>query len=216
MRELMGQPERNELRVETEALSLLICDAGEVLEAHERNPSSADYELAGVRGTDADHQHHVDIDVRGQQDGAALLSIARKGKNVDAVQHSSQIAVIGVYRGVYNILKMWPVGIDDVVIPVSFEQATVRGEVAFVGGGSVGAFENGKEIRYEVDQHLDQGAGRRRGGTMDAEMIVVARWWNKSDGPSVSCDCEARQRAPRCCLARQKRVRCEVSGRHDR
>jgi hypothetical protein len=57
----------------------------------------------------------------------------------------------------------------------------VRGEVAVVGVGSVGAIENGKEIWQQVDQHLDQSAGRRRGGTMDAEMIVVARRWNKSD-----------------------------------
>jgi hypothetical protein len=50
----------------------------------------------------------------------------------------------------------------------------MRVEVAVVGGGSVGAIENGKEVGQQIDQHLDQSAGRRRDGTMDAKMIVVA------------------------------------------
>ena len=45
----------------------------------------------------------------------------------------------------------------------------MRGEVTFVGGGAVGAIENREEIRQQVDQHLDQSAGRRRGGMMNAE-----------------------------------------------
>jgi hypothetical protein len=45
----------------------------------------------------------------------------------------------------------------------------VRGEVALIGGCSVGARKDGEEVRQQVDQHLDQSAGRRRGGTMDAE-----------------------------------------------
>jgi len=56
----------------------------------------------------------------------------------------------------------------------------MRGEVAVIGGGSVGAIENGKKVWQQVDQHLDQSAGRRRGGTMNAEMIVALRRSNKS------------------------------------
>ena len=69
----------------------------------------------------------------------------------------------------------------------------MRGEVVVIGGGSVGAIEYGKEVWQQVDQHLDQSAGRRRGGTMDAEMIVVARRWNKSDSKSLG----AQSRTPR-------------------
>ena len=84
---------------------------------------------------------------------------------------------------VYNISKVRAVGVDDVVVPVRLEEEAVRCEVAIVRCGSVGAIENGKKVRQQVDQHLDQSAGRRRGGTMDAEMIVVARRRNKTDGP---------------------------------
>jgi hypothetical protein len=91
-----------------------------------------------------------------------------------------------VYRCVYDISKVRSVGIDDVIIPVRFEEATMRGEVAVVSGGSVGAIEDGKKIWQQVDEHLDQSAGRRRDGTMDAEMIVVAREWNKSNSASPS------------------------------
>jgi hypothetical protein len=57
----------------------------------------------------------------------------------------------------------------------------MSGEVAVVGGGSVGAIKNRKKVGQQVNQHLDQSAGRRRDGTKDAEMIVVPRRWNKSD-----------------------------------
>ena len=169
MRVLVREPQRHELGIETETVGLLIRDAGEVLEADERDSATADHELAGVCRTDADHEHDIDVDVGRQDRRATLLGIARESNDIAAFQHPAQIAAIGVDRRVYNILKMRAVRIDDVIRPVRLEEAAVRGEVAFVGGGSVGASENGKEIRQQIDQHLDQSAGRRRGGTMDAE-----------------------------------------------
>ena len=72
----------------------------------------------------------------------------------------------------------------------------MRGEVVVIGGGSVGAIEYGKEVWQQVDQHLDQSAGRRRGGTMDAEMIVVAERWNKT----TCLEMERRKRVVECAV----------------
>jgi hypothetical protein len=59
---------------------------------------------------------------------------------------------------------MRTVRIDDVVVPVGFEKTAVGVEVALVGGDAVGAIENGKEIRQQVDQH-STGSDLREGGT---------------------------------------------------
>ena len=98
-----------------------------------------------------------------------LLGVAGEGHDVGALEHRAEITSLRVHRGADDVLEMGSVGIDDVVMPVRLEEAAVGGEVALVGGGAVGAVENSKKIGQQVDQHLDQSAGRRRGGTMDAE-----------------------------------------------
>ena len=49
------EPERDELRVESEALSLRIGNAGEVLETNEGDAPAVGHELAGIRCADPDH-----------------------------------------------------------------------------------------------------------------------------------------------------------------
>jgi hypothetical protein len=178
----VSQPQRDELRIEAESLGLFVCHSGEVLEAHEGNATAPNDQLTRVRGADTNHEHDIDVDIGLEQSGTAMLGIARQRDDIGALQHCAEITPVRVHRRVYDITKVRTFGIDDVIVPVCLEKTAVRGEVAVVGSGSVSAIENGKEIWQQVDQHLDQSAGRRRGGTMDAEMIVVARRWNKSNG----------------------------------
>ena len=130
----MRQPERHELRIKAEPLCFLVCHTCEMLQANERDTPTFHHELTRIGGADADHQHHIDIDVSSQQSSTTLLGVTRERENVSAFKHRTEITAIRVYRCVYNILKMWPFWIDDVVVPVRLEQAMVRGEVMFVGG----------------------------------------------------------------------------------
>src|SRR5690348_5107297 len=96
MRILVREPERDELRIQAESLGLHIRDAGEMLEAYERDTTSTDHQLASVRGADADHEHDVDIDIRREQRRAALLGITRQCDDVRALEHRAQVAAISV------------------------------------------------------------------------------------------------------------------------
>ena len=59
---------------------------------------------------------------------------------------------------------------DDVVVPVGFEDFSVGGEVTLGGGESVGDIENGEKIGQQVDQHSPRArGGRERRGDSEAE-----------------------------------------------
>jgi len=59
----MGQPERQQLRIEAESLRIGIRNRGEMLETRERDPLSIDHQLAGVCSADADHEHDLHVDI---------------------------------------------------------------------------------------------------------------------------------------------------------
>ena len=91
VRDLVRQPERNQLWIETETFGLRVRCAGEVLEADEGDSASIDDELAGVRGADADHEHDVDVAVDGEQIAALLFAYSRERHDVGALEHRRQI-----------------------------------------------------------------------------------------------------------------------------
>jgi hypothetical protein len=45
---------------------------------------------------------------------------------------------------------VWPVRVENVVVPVRLEPATMRVEVAMVGRYSVGAAKYGEKVREEI------------------------------------------------------------------
>src|SRR5687767_8812147 len=61
--ELMGQPERNQLWIETKPLGVRVGDGREVLKTREGDPRPVHHELAGIRRADADHEYDVYIGV---------------------------------------------------------------------------------------------------------------------------------------------------------
>ena len=164
VRDLVREPERNQLGIEAEALGLRIRGAGEMLETHERDALSFDDELTRVRGADADHEHDVDVAVHGEQLAALLLGVSRERDDVDAVEHRRQIRSTGGQARSHDVHEMRTIGIDDVVVPVGFENLLMSSEVALVSGEAIGAVENSKKVRQQIDQH----STRTRGGRRDA------------------------------------------------
>jgi hypothetical protein len=177
--DLVREPERDKLRVQPEALRLAVGDAREVLQADEGDAAAIDDELAGVRRADAHHEHDVDIDVGIEQRGALLFGRAGEGDDIGALEHRPEVGPVSERGGANDFEKVWAVGIDDVVVPVGFEEAAVGGEVALVGGETIWAAENREEIRQQVNEH--QPCGSRVGAPIffGRGKIVAPRATNK-------------------------------------
>jgi hypothetical protein len=180
MSELMGQPEGEQLGIQSETLRVRIGDGREVLETGEGDPLSIDHEFAGVCCPDADHENNVYIDVLLKEAAAALLSRSGERDHVGSLEHLFEIGSICQRSRPDDVDEMGTFGIDDVILPVRLEETAVGFEVAMIGGDAVGATEYGEKIWQQVDQHstgkppagkpreAHQRRGRRIAGASDA------------------------------------------------
>src|SRR5476651_1220250 len=191
MRELMCKPERKQLGVKAEALSVGISNGGKVLETSECDPTTVDDQLASVCRTDTHHEHDVDVDVLLEEQCAALFRGACQRDDVRTLEHLAEIGAVRERGAPYDVGEMRAFGVNDVVVPVRLEKMAVGFVVSLVCGDAVGAIENGEKIRQQVDQHSTgkrpargdartvtrTGAPARR--RVGRGMIVATRWSNK-------------------------------------
>jgi hypothetical protein len=161
----MGEPERDQLRLEAESLRVRVGDPGEVLQADEGGCPPPDHQLAGIGSADTDHEYHVDVDVRFDQPCAPLLGCSCEGDDVGPGEHRAKVGASGVDRPLDNVAEMRTFGVDDVVVPVCLQQTPMGGVVPLIGGDPVGALENREEIREQIDEHC---RGRVPSGRMSA------------------------------------------------
>lgn len=122
MRNLVRKPHRDQLGVESEAARGGIGDAGKMLEAHKGDAAAADHHLACVRGADPDHENDVDVAVHLEEKAALFLGRARECDDVRAIKHRAQIGAFGGHRVTRDFLEVRARGLDDVVMPVRFQQ----------------------------------------------------------------------------------------------
>jgi hypothetical protein len=122
-----------------------------------------------VRRADAHHENDVDVAVHREKFTALLLRVSRERDDIDAVEHRRQIRSTSRQARSHDVHEVWTVGIDDVVVPVRFEDLLMSSEVALVSGEAIGAVENSKKIRQQVDQHSTRTRGGRRDALFDAE-----------------------------------------------
>ncbi len=146
VRDLVRQPERDQLGIEAEALRLRVRLPGEVLEAHEGDAASIDDQLSRVGGADADHQDDVDVTIHCKELAALLLGVACERHHIGALEHRPQIRTRRGDGRSHDVHVVRTVGIDHIIVPVRLEDLAVTVEVALVGGLSVGAIENGEEV----------------------------------------------------------------------
>ena len=151
-----------------------------MLEACEGNPRPTHYQLAGVRRTNADHEHDVYVGVLLEQTPTLLLGRPRERDDVSAGEHVAQVRAVSQCSGTNDVAEVRTIRIDDVVVPVGLEDSAVGFEVALVGGDAIGAIEYSEKIRQQVDQHstgkrpagdqrrTHQRRGRRIAGATDA------------------------------------------------
>src|SRR5262247_2386321 len=125
MSELMGEPERQQLGIKAEPLSIRVCDGGEMLQARERNPLPIDYQLAGVRSSHADHEHDLHVDILLEKSAALLLGRSGERDHIGPLEHLLQIGAIGESRCPNDVAEVRPLGVDDVVLPVRLEETTM-------------------------------------------------------------------------------------------
>ena len=183
VRDLVGEPERNELGIETQSFRLRVRLTREVLEADEGDAASVDDHLARVGCAHADHEHHVDVRVDLEKVAALLFGFPRQRHDVGTREHLRQISAIRMHRRPRDLGKVRAIGIDDVVVPVRLEKLAVTGEVALVSGEAIGAIKNCEEVRQQVDQHLDRarvGGATTSGDEIGRGMIVMHRKPNKA------------------------------------
>jgi hypothetical protein len=88
----VGEPERQELRVEAKALGLRIGDGREVLETRKGGCAPVDHQLAGIRGADTHHEHDVDVHVLLEQLGALVFGNARERDDIGPSEHLAKVA----------------------------------------------------------------------------------------------------------------------------
>ncbi len=143
-----------------------------MLETDEGNSTAAGHELSSVRRSDADHEDNIDIRVYPQESGTPLLSVARERHHVGAFQHRAKVGSVGKYCGAYDLVEEGTIGVDDVVVPVWFENPAVKGEVLSVSSEIIGVIEDGEEVWDQIDQHQDLSAGGR---ALDQSLPDAAR-----------------------------------------
>ncbi len=176
----MGQPKRNQLRIETKPLGVGVVNGREVLETREGDSRPVHHQLASVCSTDADHKHDLYVSILLEQPSAPLFSGSRKCDNVSPLEHVPQVGAIGQRRGANDVTEVRAVGVNDVIVPVGLEDSAVGFVVALVGGDAIRAIKYSEKIRQQVDQHstgkrpagnqrrAHQRRGRRIAGATDA------------------------------------------------
>ena len=118
-----------------------------MLKAHKRDPTPVDDELAGVRSTDANHEHDINVGVVLDQCAALFFSGSGERDDVGSLEHRAEIGAIGKRGELHYVPEMRTVGIENVVVPVGFEETTVCFEVPEIGSDAISAIEYREKIR---------------------------------------------------------------------
>ena len=118
MCDLVGKPQRDQFRVEAQTLGFGIRYAGEMLEADESDSFTLDHELTGVRGTDANHEHHIDVRVYVEEGPALLFRVSGERDDIDSLQHRAKVYTTCKCGRANDFQKMRPCRIQHVVVPV--------------------------------------------------------------------------------------------------
>jgi hypothetical protein len=118
MRDLVSEPEWNQLGVEAQSLGFRVGNAGKMLETDKSYPLPVDYQFARIGGTYTDHQYDIDVGIDIQQGSALLFRISGEGDDVDPLQHGAKVHTACKCGRANDFQKMWPRRIEDVVVPV--------------------------------------------------------------------------------------------------
>src|SRR6185503_9024985 len=118
VRDLMSQPERDQLWIQAQALRFGVGNARKMLEADKCDPLSVNYQLAGVGGAHAYHEHDVDVGINIQQRSALLFGVPGERNNVDSLEHGAKVYTARKCGRANDFQKMWSRRIEDVVVPV--------------------------------------------------------------------------------------------------
>jgi hypothetical protein len=118
-----------------------------VLETHERGATAVDDELSGVRGTDSHHEYDVNVGVVLEQCTTLLFGGSCERHYVCSLEHRAQIGAICQRSELHYVSKVRAVRVENVVVPISLEEASVSFEVAVIGCDAISAIKYGKKVR---------------------------------------------------------------------
>src|SRR6266853_1897101 len=113
-----------------------------MLEADESDSFTFDDELTGVRGTDTDHKHNVDIRIYIEEGPALLFCVTGQRDDVNSLEHCAKVYTARKCGRANDFQKMRPRRIQHVVMPVGLQEAAVNFEVAEIGGETDGNVVN--------------------------------------------------------------------------
>jgi uncharacterized protein (DUF2225 family) len=156
VRDLVCKPEWNKLWLEAERTRIGVGLAGKMFEGDERHSAATDYKLAGICGSNADHENDVGIDICVEDTTALGLSQACERDDIDTREHGAEVIAVGVGGGANHFLEVGTFGIKYVIGPVGFQYSAVRFEISQVCGDAIGAVDYSKKIWEQVDQHRRQ------------------------------------------------------------
>ena len=128
----MCEPHRKELWIESETTTSGICNAREVLEADEGDTSPIHDQFTGIRSANTDHQYYVNVRVDLEQLGAPCFCCPSQFNDINPLKHRAEIGAIGSYCFANDVFELWTDRLDDVVVPVGFEEIAMRREVTVI------------------------------------------------------------------------------------
>ena len=99
-------------RDQTQAMSLRICDTGEMFEADERNSTTVYDKLSGVCRSDTDHQHNVDVRINVEKRAALLFSISSERDHVHSLQHRAKVTAAGKSSRTSYVCEVWAIRVE--------------------------------------------------------------------------------------------------------
>jgi uncharacterized protein (DUF2225 family) len=127
-----------------------------MFECDECHSATADYEFAGIGGTNTNHENDIGVDIGVEYAAAFGLCESCERDDIDACEHGAQVVAIGVCSGANYFLEVRTFGIKDVVGPVRLEYSAMCFEVAQIRCDAIGAVDDSKKIWEQVDQHRRQ------------------------------------------------------------
>src|SRR6476660_5622288 len=113
----MCQPQRNELRIQTQSLSFRVRNAGEMLETNERDALAVNDQLTGVSRTNSNHEQNVYICIRLEESAALLFGVSCERDDVDSFEHRPQVYSTCKCGRSNDFLKMGTRRVEDVIVP---------------------------------------------------------------------------------------------------
>jgi hypothetical protein len=153
VRDLVGDPQGYQLGLEPQSERLVVGLAREMLETHEGDPATAHHQLARVGAPHTHHEVHVELPVDLEDLLTPLHRFLCHGNHVVALQQHAQVPAVGGQRSLDDLLGVWAVEVEDVVVPVGGEDGEVFSQIATIRLQGVRCVERGEEFRNEVDQH---------------------------------------------------------------